>query len=113
MRDHFAYSSEGRPEGQAFEEYAHLYSHGSDVTRGDGPFHARVRAWRNHGFILFDRFMTGLVHSRDARVTNDGYAHLVAHALLERELDWNAPAGGKHPREAHSLVTATTTPTRT
>ncbi|HEY9553184.1 helix-turn-helix domain-containing protein [Allosphingosinicella sp.] len=113
MRDHFAYSSEGRPEGQAFEEYAHLYSHGSDVTRGDGPFHARVRAWRHHGFILFDRFMTGLVHSRDARVTTDGYAHLVAHAMLEGELDWSEPDGGKTARAGDILFMDTTQPSRT
>src|SRR3546814_857130 len=113
MRDHFAYSSEGRPEGQAFEENAHLYSHGSDVTRGDGPFHARVRAWRHHGFILFDRFMTGLVHSRDARVTTDGYAHLVAHAMLEGELDWSEPDGGKTARAGDILFMDTTQPSRT
>jgi len=113
MRDHFSYSSEGQPEDQAFEEYAHLYSHGSDVTRGDGPFRARVRAWRYHGFILFDRRLTGLVHTRDTRVETDGYVHLVAHAILDGRLDWHQPGDEKTGRPGDILFMDTTQPSRT
>lgn len=113
MRDHFSYSSEGRPEDQAFEEYVHLYSHGSDVTRGDGPFRASVRAWRYHGFILFDRRLTGLVHARDARVQTDGYAHLVAHAILDGELEWSQPGGARTGRPGDVLFMDTTQPAQT
>lgn len=113
MRDHFTYSSEGRPEDQAFEEYVQLYSHGSDVTRGEGPFHARVRAWRHHGFILFDRVLTGLVHTRDARVASDGYIHLVVHAVLEGQLHWSEPDGVKVARTGDVLFMDTSRPSRT
>lgn len=113
LRDHFAYSSAGRPEDQAFDEYARLYSHGSDVARGEGPFWAEVRAWRLPGFILFDRRLTGVVHSRDVRVLSDGFDHVVVHAVLEGRLKWSDAAGSRTVNPGDILFVDTTQPSRT
>ena len=107
MRDHFTYSSVDRPEAQAFDEYARLYSHGSDVTRGDGPFRAEVSAWRLHGSILFDR------HSRRARVESDGFDHIVMHAVLEGRLLWSEAGGDKVAGAGDILLMDTSQPSRT
>lgn len=113
MTDHFTFSSHGRPSDEAFAEYARLYSHGSDVARGDGPFRAEVRAWRMHGVILFDRRLNGVVHSREARVRSDGYDHIVLHAVLEGHLLGSAASGFDVARPGDVVLIDAGQPSRT
>lgn len=77
MNDRFRFSSSALSEGDAFERYRDLYAAGSDVSRGEGDFRAEVRAWRLDRILLFDRRLSGVVHSRQDRVETDGFDHLV------------------------------------
>lgn len=82
MIEGFRFSSEARQEAAAFPDYVALYSHGADVTRARGRFAAEIDAWRLNGVLLFDRRVTGVVHSRRDRSRTDGFDHMVLHLVL-------------------------------
>lgn len=68
MIEQFSFSSDGPDPVAKFEEYARLYSNGSDESPSGEPFHAQVRAWKLDRFLIFDRRLNGVVHERSARV---------------------------------------------
>ena len=63
MREEFSFSSAGRDPAEAFAAYVGLYGHGSDVIRASGPSVAEVRGWRFEGLLLFERKLSGVIHS--------------------------------------------------
>lgn len=69
------HSGDYASEGAAFIAYRELYASGADVERGEGPFHATVRAWRLDKILLFERRLQGVRHSRIDRVSSDGFDH--------------------------------------
>ncbi|MEH6665385.1 MAG: hypothetical protein V7678_11075 [Brevundimonas sp.] len=93
MVENFDFSSDGLPEAESFRRYAELYGYGADVLRGAGPFRARVKAWRLHGLLLYDRFLSGVVHARSDRVGGDGFTHLVISLVLEGRITGSAASG--------------------
>lgn len=92
MIEQFRFSSDGMDEDEAFALYAALYSGGSDVSRGQGPFRANVDAWRLDQMILFDRRITGVVHGRAERFQSDGYDHFVVTLVAEGVLQGQGSA---------------------
>ncbi len=91
MRDRFEFNGDGTE--ASFAAYVELYGHGSDVSRGDGAFEARVRGWRMDSLLLFDRWLNGVVHSREARAAQDGFDHFVVTLVVEGELIGSAASG--------------------
>ncbi len=96
MIEGFRFSSDTQPEVTAFPDYVALYSHGADVTRGRGRFAAKVDAWRFDGVLLFDRRVTGVVHSRADRSRTDGFDHLVLHLVLDGRVIGSPESGFDH-----------------
>lgn len=92
MTDRFHFDSAAFPPGEAFDAYRRLYALGSDVSRGPGPFLARVSGVRLDGLLLFDRRLDGVVHARDGAM-RDGFDHFALHLVLDGEL-----AGGRDSR---------------
>lgn len=82
MNERFSFNSQSLSGEDAFAAYALLYDNGSDVTRGGGEFRAEVKAWRLEGMLLFERRLSGVVHSRSARAATDGFDHVVLSLVL-------------------------------
>eukprot|EP01089_Gocevia_fonbrunei_P018015 TRINITY_DN6009_c0_g3_i1.p1 TRINITY_DN6009_c0_g3~~TRINITY_DN6009_c0_g3_i1.p1 ORF type:complete len:329 (+),score=-19.99 TRINITY_DN6009_c0_g3_i1:166-1152(+) len=93
MPDQFQFTSDEFSPEAAFEAYVRLYSQGSDVSRGPGAFHARVRGWRLDGILLFERFLSGVIHSREARVSRDGFDHITLTLIISGSMKGSAPSG--------------------
>lgn len=100
-------------EGDGFEAYRALYSVGSDVARGRGPFRARARAVRLDSLILYEREMTGVVHARSARVAADGFDHFALHLVLEGRLIGSAESRFDSAAPGDLVMADTTRPSRT
>ena len=109
--EHLSFASAGMDPDAAFERYRELYSLGSDVTRGDGAFRAEVRGWRLDNLLLFDRRMSGVVHSRDDRVAADGFDHFVLSYLVSGSARWVA-APAFELRAGEMVLFDTTRPMR-
>lgn len=86
MTERFQFSSDGMTPEEGFAAYRTLYAAGSDVLRAGGDFHARVHGVRLDGALLFERELTGLIHERAARVSEDGFEHFALHLVLEGTL---------------------------
>lgn len=93
MSNQFRFSSSGLEETEAFGKYRDLYAGGSDVMRGEGPFHADVVAWRLDRLLLFDRRLDGVIHSRGDRVASDGFDHVVLTLVREGGLGVRVDGG--------------------
>lgn len=93
MPERFSFNSDTLPHEEAFQAYALLYDRGSDVTCGDGEFRAQLWAWRLEGLLLFDRRLSGVVHSRSARTGTDGFDHIVLSLVLSGRVT-GGPASG-------------------
>lgn len=113
MLEHFGFSSDQLAESDAFDQYARLYANGSDVTRGTGPFRASVKGWRLEGVLLFERHLTGAVHSRTARAGRDGFDHLVVTAVLEGCVIGSAESGFDQVKAGEVVLADTKKPSRT
>lgn len=100
-------------EGDGFEAYSALYSVGSDVTRGQGAFHARARAVRVDTLILYEREMSGVVHTRSARVTADRFDHFALHLVLEGRLIGSAESRFDSAGPGELVMVDTARPSRT
>lgn len=109
--EHFSFTSAGLDPDAAFDRYRELYSLGSDVTRGEGPFRAEVRAWRLDNLLLFDRRLSGLVHSREDRVAVDGFDHFVLSYLVSGSAR-GAAAGPFELRAGEMVLFDTSRPMR-
>ncbi|MEJ6789941.1 helix-turn-helix domain-containing protein [Brevundimonas sp. BR2-1] len=113
MSERFSFNSQTLPEEDAFAAYALLYDNGSDVTRGAGAFWAEVRAWRLEGLLLFERRLSGVVHSRGARAGTDGFDHLVLSLVLSGQVAGGPESGFDVAVAGDIYVTDTTRPSRT
>lgn len=113
MPDQFQFSSEGFPEDEAFRKYVRLYSGGSDVSRGTGAFHARVRAWRMDNLLLFERTLTGVVHARSGRADTDGFDHIVVTLVLAGQVTGSPESGFTEAGPGDIYLTDTLRPSST
>lgn len=111
--DNFRFASDEHPADQAFDLYAALYSRGSDVTRGEGPFFARVRAWRLDKILLFERRLSGVVHARRERIAGDGFDHFVLTHVIEGEVRLEAPGPPRILAPGEAVLLDTRRPMRT
>ena len=113
MTEGFLYDSAGRDSDQAFADYARLYARGAGVERTGEPFAATVAGWRLDGMILFDRHLTGVVHFRDTgRVEEDGFDHLVLHAVIAGTLHGSAASRFDRALPGEIVLLDTRRPTR-
>jgi hypothetical protein len=110
MTERFNFSSLDRPAASAFNDYVELYKNGSDVARGRGPFHAQVRAWRLDGVLLFERRLSGAVHSRKERTVTDDFSHIVLTLVLPAV--WKAVPRAASPRPCRGRSSSPTPPGR-
>jgi len=113
MPDQFQFSSAGLTEDEAFGKYVHLYSGGSDVSRGTGDFHARVRAWRMDNLLLFERGLSGVIHARIGRANTDGFDHIVITLVLAGRVTGSPDSGFHEARAGDIYLTDTLRPSRT
>lgn len=113
MPERFSFNSQTLPEEDAFAAYVLLYDNGSDVTRGAGAFRAEVRAWRLEGLLLFERRLSGVVHSRSARAGTDGFDHLVLSLVLSGRVTGGPESGFDEAVAGDIYVTDTARPSRT
>jgi AraC-like DNA-binding protein len=113
MTERFNFSSLDRPAASAFDDYVELYKNGSDVSRGRGPFHAQVRAWRLDGVLLFERRLSGAVHSRKERTVTDDFSHIVLTLVLAGRLEGGSESGFTEALPGEIVIADTTRPTRT
>ena len=111
--DHFDFSSIGRDPAESFADYVRLYAHGSDVSRGEGHFQAEVHAWRLENMLLFDRRLSGVIHSRAARVARDGFDHILLYAIIAGELIGSPEARFEVGRPGDIILLDTTRAMRT
>jgi AraC-like DNA-binding protein len=111
--DSFRFSSDEHSAEDAFALYAALYSRGSDVSRGEGPFFAQVRAWRLDKILLFERRLSGVVHARRERIAADGFDHFVLTHVLEGELLLEAPGPPRVLGPGQGVLLDTRRPMRT
>lgn len=111
--DSFRFSSDDHPVDEAFALYATLYSRGSDVSRGDGPFFARVRGWRLDKVLLFERRLSGVVHARRERIAGDGFDHFVLTHVLKGQVRLQAPGPPRLLKAGMSVLLDTRRPMRT
>lgn len=111
--EHFRFSSLGRDADEAFDDYVRLYAFGSDVSRGTSDFYAEVQAWRLDNMLLFDRRLSGVIHSREERVASDGFDHIVLYAVVAGELIGSAEAGFDVARPGDIVLLDTQRATRT
>lgn len=89
----FTFAAENGADG--FASYRDLYSAGSDVTASGAPFQARVDGYRFDRMMMFERRLSGVVHSRNpARVQRDDYDHYMLQLLCG-----GAFQGGPHGME--------------
>ncbi|MDI1326115.1 MAG: helix-turn-helix domain-containing protein [Brevundimonas sp.] len=113
MSERFSFNSDALPREEAFQAYALLYNNGSDVTRGEGEFRAEVRAWRLEGLLLFERRLSGVVHSRGARAGTDGFDHIVLSLVLSGRVTGGQASGFGEAVAGEIYVTDTSRPSRT
>lgn len=113
MSDVFNFSSDDLPQDEAFSRYADLYGIGTDVSRGTGPFRARVRAWRLQGLIIYDRALSGVIHSRAERAGRDGFDHFVFSLVLEGRVTGGAASGFEAAEAGDIFIADTLRATRT
>lgn len=113
MSERFSFNSLTLPEDEAFAAYARLYDNGSDVSRGAGAFRAEVRAWRLEGLLLFERRLSGVVHSRNARAGSDGFDHVVLSLVLSGRVVGGRESGFAEAVAGDIYVTDTVRPSRT
>lgn len=113
MSENFSFSSLGLPEAEGFRRYVELYGHGTDVSRGSGEFRAQVRAWKLHGLILYDRALSGVIHSRAERVARDGFTHFVISLVLEGRVTGGAASGFAVAEAGDVFIADTRRATRT
>ncbi|WP_339931987.1 helix-turn-helix domain-containing protein [uncultured Brevundimonas sp.] len=113
MPDQFQFSSAGLTENEAFGKYVRLYSGGSDVSRGEGSFHARVRAWRMDNLLLFERNLSGVIHARSGRANTDGFDHIVITLVLAGQVVGGADSGFIEAEPGDIYLTDTLRPSRT
>jgi AraC-like DNA-binding protein len=113
MSERFSFSSQALAEEDAFAAYALLYDNGSDVSRGKGAFHAEVRAWRLEGLLLFERRLSGVIHSRSTRAGNDGFDHVVLSLVLSGQVTGGPESGFDKAVAGDIYVTDTGQPSRT
>ena len=113
MPDQFQFSSAGLSEGEAFDRYVRLYSGGSDVSRGEGDFHARVRAWRMDNLLLFERILSGVVHARTGRASTDGFDHIVITLVLAGRVTGGPESAFEEVGPTDIYLTDTLRPSRT
>jgi len=111
--DSFRFSSDDHPSDEAFALYARLYSRGSDVSRGAGPFFAQVRGWRLDKVLLFERRLSGVVHARRERIAGDGFDHFVLTHVLEGQVRLQAPGPPRLLGPGQSVLLDTRRPMRT
>lgn len=112
MRDQFKFSSAEHAPEAAFGLYQALYSGGSDVSRGQGPFSAEVRAWRLDKMLLFERRLSGVVHTRGERIARDDFDHFVVTLVLSGELVAEEPNDGVIIRAGEMILIDTQRPMR-
>lgn len=113
MSEYFSFNSDSLPDQEAFRAYALLYENGSDVSRGEGDFRAEVRAWRFEGVLLFERRLSGVVHSRAARVATDGIDNVVLTLVLSGRVVGGDASGFAEAVEGDIYVMDTMRPSRT
>lgn len=113
MSEYFSFNSETLPQAEAFRAYARLYEKGSDVSPGEGDFRADVRAWRFEGVLLFERRLSGVVHSREARAAIDGIDNLVLTLVLSGRVVGSEASGFAEAVEGEIYVMDTLRPSRT
>lgn len=113
MSERFNFNSDALPREEAFQAYALLYNNGSDVTRGEGEFRAEVRAWRLEGLLLFERRLSGVVHSRGARAATDSFDHIVLSLVLSGRVTGGQASGFGEAVAGEIYVTDTSRPSRT
>lgn len=113
MLEVFTFSSDDLPEAEAFSRYAELYGIGTDVSRGSGPFRARVRAWRLKGLIIYDRALSGVVHSRAERIARDGFDHFVISLVVEGRVTGGVASGFGAAEAGDVFIADTIRATRT
>lgn len=113
MSERFTFNSDTLPNEEAFAAYALLYDNGSDVTRGQGPFRAEVRAWRLEGMLLFERRLSGVVHSRSARAATDGFDHVVLSLVVSGRVVGGEASGFAEALTGDIYVTDTARPSWT
>tara|TARA_R110002167_G_scaffold23829_2_gene84515 strand:- start:1592 stop:2587 length:996 start_codon:yes stop_codon:yes gene_type:complete len=111
--DQFQFSSAGLSEADAFERYVRLYSGGSDVSRGEGGFHARVRAWRMDNLLLFERMLSGVIHARTRRANTDGFDHIVITLVMGGRVTGGVESGFDHAEPGEIYMTDMLRPSRT
>ncbi|MCJ2105056.1 helix-turn-helix domain-containing protein [Methylobacterium sp. E-041] len=105
----FAAQEPDAPDG--FGAYHDLYAHGSNVALAGERFYARFQAHRFPRMVVFDRFLHGLVHSRDAtRVRRDGFDHVNLHLLLAGTLWGGVPGDEGRVAPGEILLFDTTRP---
>ena len=81
--DQWQFDSDELSPDDSFVRYRELYAPGADVVRLSRPFAAKVRAWRLHRGLLFDRRLRGVGHERDAaRVQRDAFDHFTLTFVL-------------------------------
>jgi AraC-like DNA-binding protein len=113
MPDQFQFSSVGLTDDEGFRDYAQLYSGGSDVSRGEGSFHARVRAWRMDNLLLFERILSGVIHARTGRAATDGFDHIVITLVLSGRVTGSQESGFAEVGPGDIYLTDTMRPSRT
>lgn len=113
MSERFSFNSRAHSGEDAFAAYVLLYDNGSDVTRGAGAFSAEVKAWRLEGMLLFERRLSGVVHSRSARAATDGFDHVVLSLVLSGRVVGGPESGFGEALAGEIYVTDTARPSRT
>lgn len=113
MPERFSFSSDALPEEEAFQAYALLYDNGSDVSRGEGPFGAQISAWRLDGMLLLERRLSGVVHSRRARVGTGGFDQVVLSLVLSGQVVGEDASGFASAGAGEIYVMDTIRPVRT
>lgn len=93
MRDILRFSSSAIPPARRFEAYRELHTHRSEILPGREAFKAEVVAWRLGDLLVFDRRLSGVVHSRQERVNGDGVDRFVATLVRSGRLNGQARTG--------------------
>ncbi|HWQ86717.1 helix-turn-helix domain-containing protein [Brevundimonas sp.] len=113
MPERLSFSSDALPEDEAFQAYRRLYDNGSGVTRGEGPFRAQINAWRLDGLLLFERRLSGVIHSRAARAGTDGFDYVVLSLVLAGRVVGGETSGFDSADPGEIYVMDTIHPART
>lgn len=113
MSERFSFNSQTLSGDDAFAAYVLLHDTGSDVTRGAGAFQAEVRAWRLEGLLLFERRLSGVVHSRSARAGNDGLDLIVLSLVISGRVAGGSESGFEEAVAGDIYVIDACRPSRT